>query len=111
MSGTSDCRQRYAAAIKNFEQSVKLDPNNALAFSGLADCYSILGSYGWMPTGEARRPAYEAMQRAITLAPNLWETNYARGMHIFTFDRAWRSAQPYFENAAAISPRTALVHT
>jgi TolB-like protein/Tfp pilus assembly protein PilF len=99
------------AAIKNFEQSTKLDPNNALAFAGLADSYSILAFYGWMPLGEARRPSYEAVQRALTLAPNLWETNYARGMHSFTFDRTWRSAQRYYENAAAISPRTALVHT
>jgi Tfp pilus assembly protein PilF len=41
----------------------------------------------------------------------MWETNYSRGMHILTFDREWRRAQPYYENAAAISPRTALVHT
>jgi tetratricopeptide (TPR) repeat protein len=51
------------------------------------------------------------MQRAVTLAPNLWETNYARGFHIFTFDRAWRRAQPYFENATTINPRAALAHT
>jgi TolB-like protein/DNA-binding winged helix-turn-helix (wHTH) protein/Tfp pilus assembly protein PilF len=99
------------AAMRDFEQSLKLDPNNALAFAGLADCYAILTNYGWMPTGEARHPAREAMQRAVTLAPNLWETNYSRGLHIFTFDRAWRGAQRYFEDAAAINPRAALVHT
>jgi serine/threonine-protein kinase len=98
-------------AIKNFEQSIKLDPNNALAFAGLADCYVMLAFYGWMPTSEARRPAYEALQRAATIAPNLWETNYSRGLHICTFDRAWRSALPCFESAAAISPRSALAHT
>jgi adenylate cyclase len=99
------------AALRNFEQSSQLDPNNALAFAGLADCYALLAYYGWMPTGEARRPACEAMQRAVTLAPTLWETNYSRGFYIFTFDRAWRRAQPYFEEAAAINPRAALAHT
>ena len=99
------------AAIKDFEQSSKLDPNNALAFAGLADCYAILCSYGWMPTSEARRPAYEAMHRAVTLAPNLWETTYSRGLHILVFERAWRSARPYFENAAAINPRSALAQS
>jgi TolB-like protein/Tfp pilus assembly protein PilF len=99
------------AAIKNFEQSIKLDPNNALAFAGLADCYAVLSSYGWMPTADARGPAHEAMQRAVTLAPNLWEVNYSHGLHIFMFDRAWRSAQPYFENTAAINPRSALAHS
>jgi len=99
------------AAIKNFEQSLRLDPNNALAFAGLADCYAILSAWGWMPTSEARHPAYEAMQRAVTLSPNLWETNYSRGLHVFMFDRAWRSAQPYFENAAAMNPKSALAQT
>jgi adenylate cyclase len=96
------------AAMKNFEQSLKLDPNNPLAFAGLADCYALLSHFGWMPASEARGRACEAMQGAVTLAPSLWETNYSRGLHIFTFDRAWRGAQPYFENAAAINPRSAL---
>ena len=99
------------AAVKDFEQSLKLDPNNALAFAGLADCYAVLTFYGWMPPGDARGPAYEAMQRAVGLAPNLWETNYSRGLYVFTFERAWRSAEPYFEKAAAINPRSALAHT
>jgi tetratricopeptide (TPR) repeat protein len=99
------------AAIKDFEQSLKLDPANALAFAGLADCYTILGQFAWMPIDDARRRAYEAMQRAVTLAPNLWETNFTRGLHIFTFDRAWRGAQPYFENATTINPRAAIAHT
>jgi TolB-like protein/Tfp pilus assembly protein PilF len=99
------------AAIKNFERSIKLDANNALAFAGLADCYAILSVFGWMPPADARGPAYEAVQRAVTLAPNLWEINYSRGLHIFTFDPAWRSARPYFEKAAAINPRSALAHS
>jgi len=99
------------AAIKNFEQSIRLDPNNALAFAGLADGYAILCCYGWMRTGDARGPAHEALQRAVSLAPNLWETNFSRGLYIFTFERAWRTAQPYFENAVAINPRSALAQT
>lgn len=102
---------RMHAAIKDFEQSLKLDPNNAQAFAGLADCYTILGHFGWMPIDEARHRAHEAMQRAVTLAPDLWETNFTRGLHIFTFDRAWRRAQPYFENATTINPRAALGHS
>ena len=98
-------------AIKDFEQSSKLDPNNALAFAGLADCYAFMSWYGWLPTSEVRRPAHEAMQRAVALAPNLWETNYSRGYHIFTFDRAWRNAEPYFQTAVALNPRAALAHT
>jgi hypothetical protein len=38
-------------AIDTFEQAILKDPNYALAYSGLADSYSLLPWYGrWMPT-------------------------------------------------------------
>src|SRR6266404_6247469 len=45
------------SALRCFEESSRLDPSNALAFTGLADCYAILANYGWMPTNTARTPA------------------------------------------------------
>ncbi len=99
------------SALRCFEESSRLDPSNALAFTGLADCYAILANYGWMPTNTARTPALAAMQRATALAPDFWETNYAQGLHIATFQRNWRAASPFFERAAAINPRSALAQT
>jgi adenylate cyclase len=96
------------AALRYFEESSHLDPSNALAFTGLADCYAILTCYGWIAACAARDPAFAAMQRAVALAPDLWETSYTQGLHIFTFDRTWRNAQPFFERAVAINPRSAL---
>lgn len=40
------------AAIKSFEQAIQLDPEYALAYSGLADSYGILQFYGWMAPEE-----------------------------------------------------------
>src|SRR5205807_4057732 len=34
-------------AIKYFEEAIGKDPGYALAYAGLADCYSILGYYGY----------------------------------------------------------------
>jgi TolB-like protein len=33
-------------AIQHFEQAIRLDPNYALAYAGLADCYVLLPIYG-----------------------------------------------------------------
>jgi len=98
------------AAMECFEQVIKLDPQFALAYSGLADCYSILRFYAWMPTEQGRGPALAAVTQAMKLAPELWETNFSRGMYKFYFERNWREAEPDFQKAIAINPRSALAH-
>ncbi|MGH8136456.1 MAG: hypothetical protein ACRER4_08910, partial [Steroidobacteraceae bacterium] len=97
-------------AIQYFEQSIKLDPKYALAYAGLADCYGILNFYGWMPAEAARPRAHAAMTQAIAQAPTLWECNFSNGFYIFYFERAWREAEPHFQKAIAINPRSSLAH-
>ena len=96
------------SAIQYFEQSIKLDPQYALAYAELADCYGILNFYGWMPAEAAQPPAHAAMTRAMTLAPTLWECNFSNGFYIFYFERAWREAEAHFQKAIAINPRSSL---
>src|SRR6202008_2981913 len=39
-------------AIEQFKLATDRDPNYALAYSGLADCYAVLNEYGGTPTSE-----------------------------------------------------------
>jgi tetratricopeptide (TPR) repeat protein len=48
------------------------------------------------------------MEQAITLAPELWETNFSRGVYLFYFERDWRGAGPFFRKAIEIYPRSSL---
>ena len=98
------------AAIKSFEQAIELDPQYALAYAGLADCYGILQFYGWMPPQEGRKPAHDAMLQAIKLAPELWEVNFSRGFYSIYFERKWQDGGPHFEKALEINPRSSLAH-
>ncbi|MBS0394895.1 MAG: TIR domain-containing protein [Proteobacteria bacterium] len=98
------------AAIRNFEASIRLDSNNALAYAGLADCYAVLTYFGWIPTSAALERSREAVKRATILAPDLWETSFSQALHQFTMDRNWRAALPHFERAVALAPRSALAH-
>ena len=95
-------------AIQCFEQTIQLDPDYALAYAGLADCYGILVVYGWMPASEGRIPAEAAMTKSLALAPELWEVNYSRAFYQFYFERHWHAAEPYFQKAIDIHPRSAL---
>jgi TolB-like protein/Flp pilus assembly protein TadD len=96
------------AAIQYFEQAIKLDPGYALAYAGLADCHGILRAWGWMSAQASRPPALAAVTQAMALAPSLWEVNFAQALYVLHFERSWLKAEPYFERAIAINPRSSL---
>jgi serine/threonine protein kinase/tetratricopeptide (TPR) repeat protein len=95
-------------AIQCFGQAIALDPQYALAYAGLADCYGILRLYGWVSAEDGRPPAHAAMTQAMKLAPTLWEVNFSRGFYAFYFERHWREAGPHFQKAVDINPRSSL---
>lgn len=59
----------FREALKAFQQSIAFDPSNGLAYSGLADTYSLMHSFGLLPADIALPAARAAAQRAIDLAP------------------------------------------
>lgn len=88
-----------------FEQAVKLDPDYALAWAGLADAYTTLGYYG-LARPEASMPkALEAARRAVALDPSLAEAHNA--LAIASLAGAWNPAQAEkeFLNALELNPR------
>lgn len=95
-------------AIQCFKQTIELDPQYALAYAGLVDCYGILRVYGWVAAEEGRPPAHAAMTRAMALAPELWEVNFSRAFFTFYFERDWHEAGPFFRKAIAINPRSSI---
>jgi TolB-like protein/Tfp pilus assembly protein PilF len=96
------------AAIQQFEQAIRIDPDYALAYAGLADCYAILRAFGWLSGQASRLPGRTAAGKAMSLAPSMWEVNFAQGLHVVHLEDAWREAEPYFKKAIDINPRSSL---
>src|SRR6266446_705527 len=63
----------FAKAIRYFENATRRDPQYALAYAGLADCYGIIGAtiYGRLPASEAAPKARAAAIRALEIDPSL----------------------------------------
>ncbi|MBY0491867.1 MAG: protein kinase [Gemmatimonadaceae bacterium] len=97
------------AAIQAFTQAAALDPAYALAYCGLADCYGILRVYGWTRREENVDAARAAVERAMQLAPDLPEVQFARGFFQFYFERRWVDAGPWFVRAEERAPRNSLI--
>jgi eukaryotic-like serine/threonine-protein kinase len=98
-------------AIQCFEQTIALDPEYALAYCGLADCYGILRVYGWTPADENREKAKAAVSEALKLDSSLAEAHFSKAFYVFYFERAWREAGPHFAKACSINPQSSLIQT
>jgi adenylate cyclase len=96
-------------AVKCFEEAVKLDPNYALAYSGLADCYLIRSDRGWLSPREAVPKGKAYALRAIELDPRLAEGHASLGL-AFLQEWAWQKADREFEKAIELNPSYASAH-
>jgi tetratricopeptide (TPR) repeat protein len=64
-------------ALKCFQRAVELDAEYALAWAGLADCYSLLGHYGFERPEASMPRGADAARRAIAVDPSLAEAHNA----------------------------------
>jgi tetratricopeptide (TPR) repeat protein len=81
------------SALEQFRLATELDPNYASAFSGLADCYAVLGWFGAISRETAVREARKAAQRALSLDGFLAEAHVSMGCVHFDFDWDWEAAE------------------
>ena len=96
--------------LKLFEQAIEIDPTYAPAYSGIADTYSIMPSYGWLSPEEAYPRAEAAARRALELDPALAEAyaSLANAKMSFRFD--WVSSERDFRRAIELKPGYATGH-
>lgn len=95
--------QSLEKAIAYFKQSVAYDPNNALAYSGLADAYYDLSTDYRAPL-EVMPKAKAAASKAIELDETLAEAHASLGYVAFSFDWDWSSAEREFRRALELNP-------
>ena len=97
-------------AVEYFEAALAKDPGYALAYHGLADVYSILGLYTFLPPAAAVDKAMAAATRAVDLAPELAETRTSLGF-VQLLDWDWKAAKSSLLHAIELNPRYAQAHT
>ena len=100
----------YGKAVEDFQRAIRIDPGYSLAFSGLADAYNLLGSYGAMPMREAKERAKAAAQKAVDLDDQVAEAHTSLGAIIAGSDWEWAKAERHFLRAIDLKPRYATAH-
>jgi adenylate cyclase len=108
MRGRSEEGLRSAAI--QFEEAIAEDPTFARAYSGLADCFMVLGNFNIIPNEEAGRKARPLVRKAIELDDGLAEAHASLGLLLMTFDLDWLGAEREFKRAIEINPGYAQTH-
>ena len=100
----------FQQAIEYFQQATAADPNYALAYTGLANSYTLLTAYSdasatlYMP--QARAAALKALQ----LDENLAEGHTALALIVQNRDWDWQTSEKEYRRAIELNPDYATAH-
>src|SRR5437899_8610567 len=102
-------RESVKKAIRYFEEAVRLDPNFALAYSGLADCHLVLEDRGWTSHAEAGPLTKGYAEKALELDRDLAEAHASLGL---VLDEQWdlAGAEKELKRAIELNPNYATAH-
>jgi len=95
-------------AIQYFNRAIEKDPNFALAFSGLADSYTLLALYGEGYPGITQAQA--AAEKALQLDDQLAEAHTSLAAVKILHDWDWQGAEQEFQRAINLNPNYAQAH-
>ena len=90
-------------AIVHFREAIEADPGFALAYSGMADCFSILGWY-YLPPNEAYPKARAAAQQALELDASLAQAHSSLANVKLAYDWEFAEAEAGFQRAIELNP-------
>jgi TolB-like protein/DNA-binding winged helix-turn-helix (wHTH) protein/Tfp pilus assembly protein PilF len=99
-------------AIEYFQLATEKDPHYALAFAGLADCYSIIGSaiVGTVPSQDVAPKAKAAALKALELDDTLAEAQTSLATVRFNYDWDWLGASRGFQRSIELNPSYATAY-
>jgi eukaryotic-like serine/threonine-protein kinase len=95
-------------AMGDFQKAIDLDPNYALAYSGLADCYGVLPTYGGALSDYAKADA--AARKALELDPTLGHPHALIGSDWLQHDWDFSGGEAEYRKAIELDPSDATAH-
>ena len=96
-------------AIDYFGRAVEKDPNFALAYALMADCYYLQLFYGYNPPPDTIGNAKAAADRALLLDDSLAEGHVARAM-VHSLQQEPRLIMESLRRALELNPNLAIAH-
>jgi adenylate cyclase len=89
----------FQVAITSFEQAIALDPAYASAHLGVAEAFTILALWGFLPPALACRRAKEAAEWAVAIDEGRFEGHAWLGSVLYLHEWNWQEAARQCERA------------
>jgi TolB-like protein/DNA-binding winged helix-turn-helix (wHTH) protein/Tfp pilus assembly protein PilF len=105
----SRTRPDLETAISYFNQAIAKDPSYALAYSGLADAYSVMPNY-WGAPSESFPKSNAAARKALELDPTLAHPHAVLGVNETQYDWDFAGGEAEFKKALELDPSDASAH-
>lgn len=97
-------------SIDYYQQAIRLTPDFAPAYSGLAFSYTLLASSEFVAPQDAYPEAKELARKALELDENLADAHAALGFALCYSDWNWREAETEFRRAIELEPNAERGH-
>lgn len=94
-------------AIGHYEEAIKLDPNYAYAWAGLAWAHALMGNYGYGPIHESYEKARKEAEKALQLDDGLAMAHRAISFVAQWHDWDWPAARASVKRALELEPGSA----
>lgn len=91
-------------AIGYFQHAIEKDPVYALAYTGLADSYSILAAFGIAAPREVFPKAKAAASRALEIDSTLAEAHVSLALILQHYDWNWLESEKEYRRAIELDP-------
>ncbi len=104
-------QEGYGKAAHYFQQAIAKDPGFAAAFSGLADCLSGLGIFGFVAPADGCGKAKMLALQALEMDRSLAETHASLAWATMWYDYDFESSEREFERAIELNPRYYFAHS
>jgi tetratricopeptide (TPR) repeat protein len=99
--------QSFNQSVVDFQNAVKLDPDYAAAYAGLADAYSYQAAFELKAPAEVMPFAEKNATRALELDSNTAEAYTSLGAVALDYDWDWPRAEQRFRKSLALNSKDA----
>jgi serine/threonine-protein kinase len=97
-------------AIDFFNEAIRIDPQYALAYAGVADTYEVMAFHGELSPRDYFPMAKAAAERALEIDDSVAEAHTALAYEKFYYEWDWQGAEREFKRAIELNPNYATAH-